>query len=66
MIGIAVTDEGIPRRQPGRGKPIPHFSDLAQLRAGNDSAGVIHNTHHTIKCILHLIDHILEYPVRHW
>ena len=40
-----------------------HFADQVQLRAGNDSASLIHNADHPIDCVLHLVDHALKYSI---
>ena len=46
-------------------KVLLHLADQIQLRAGDDGAGLIHHTDHTVDRVLHLVDHALKYSVGH-
>ena len=65
MVGIPIAHESIPGRLADSGHALAHLTDLSQLRAGNDGAGLINHADDTIHCVLHLVDHVLEYPVCH-
>ena len=65
MVGIPIAHESIPGRLADSGHTLAHLTDLPQLGAGNDGAGLINHADDTIHCVLHLVDHVLEYPVCH-
>ena len=65
MVGIPIAYESIPGRLADSSHALAHLTDLSQLRAGNDGAGLINHADDTIHCVLHLVDHVLEYPVCH-
>ena len=65
MVGIPIAHESIPGRLADSGHALAHLTNLSQLRAGNDGAGLINHADDTIHCVLHLVDHVLEYPVCH-
>src|SRR5699024_4495894 len=44
-------------------KVLLHLADQIQLRAGDDGAGLVHHTDHTVDRVLHLVDHALKYSV---
>ena len=65
VVGITVLFKGIPGRQAGNSKAFPHFADLPQLGAGDDGSRFVHHAYHAVDRVLHLVDHVLEYPVCH-
>ena len=65
VVSVAVFGKGVAGSQAAGGKALPHFADLPQLRAGDDGPGLVYHTHHAVDRGFHLVDHILEYPVRH-
>ena len=65
VIGIAIAHEGIPGCLTYSGNTLTHLTNLPQFGAGNDGAGLINHADNSIHCVLHLVDHVLEYPVSH-
>ena len=65
VVGKTILHKGIPGSQAIGGKAFTHFTNLPQLGAGDHSAGLIYDAHHAVDRILHLVDHVLEYPVCH-
>ena len=44
-------------------KVLLHLAIKFSSRAGDDGAGLIHHTDHTVDRVLHLVDHALKYSV---
>ena len=65
VVSAAIAHEGIAGGQTLCRESLAHLADLAQLGTGNDRTGLVHDTNHTVHCVLHLVYHILEYPVCH-
>ena len=65
LIGVAIAHEAVPRRQALCHEALAHLADQVQLRAGNDSAGLIHHADHPVDRIFHLVDHALKYSIGH-
>ena len=60
LIGVAIAHKAVACGQTLGHIALAHFADQVQLRAGNDSASLIHNADHPIDCVLHLVDHAFE------
>ena len=65
LIGVAIPHEAVSGRQTLCHKALAHLADQIQLRAGDDSAGLIHHADHTVDRVLHLVDHALKYSIGH-
>ena len=65
LVSIAVAHKAVACGQTLGHIALAHFADQVQLRAGNDSASLIHNADHPIDCVLHLVDHALKYSIGH-
>ena len=65
VIGIPIPHKGVPCRLAHGGHAVADLADLPQFGTGNDRTGFIHDANHAVDGLLHLVHHVLEYPVRH-
>ena len=65
LIGVAIAHKAVACGQTLRHETLAHLADQVQLRAGNDSAGLIHHADHPVDRIFHLVDHALKYSIGH-
>ena len=65
MVGIAIAHKGIAGRLADGSYALAHLADLPQFGAGNHGTCLVDNADNTVHCVLHLVHHILEYPVSH-
>ena len=65
LVGVAIPHEAVTGRQTLCHKALAHLADQIQLRAGDDSAGLIHHADHAVDRVLHLVDHALKYSIGH-
>ena len=65
MVGIAIAHKGIAGRLADGSYALAHLTDLPQFGAGNHGACLVDNADNAVHCVLHLVHHILEYPVSH-
>ena len=65
LVGVAIVDKAVACGQTLRHKALAHLADQVQLRAGNNSAGLIHHADHPVDRVFHLVDHALKYSIGH-
>ena len=65
LISVAIAHKAVACGQTLRHKALAHLADQIQLRAGNNSAGLIHHADHPVDRVFHLVDHALKYSIGH-